>query len=259
MRLLINHQTLYRYSAPVQRSLQYLRMTPQTNGYQNVLNWALATPGIALEQRDGFDNIWTSLSVTYPHDSMTIMAQGCVELDMTVEGIRDERISPYFFQYPTAVTQPDAAIRELAAAYLTQGSRAELIRLSEAIIERMPYTSNATTVDTTAMEALQLGKGVCQDHTHVLLACAREAGLAARYVSGYLYTLSPDHLASHAWAEVLIDGLWHCFDVSNQLFTHSQHVQVAVGRDYLDTAPIRGVRTGGGEEQTTVLVQVLPT
>lgn len=262
MRLLINHQSIYRYQEMVRHSVQYLRMTPQTLGHQRVINWALATPGIALEQRDGFSNVWTSLTINYPHDSATIMAQGCVELDPAAESIRDDRIPHYLFCYPTAMTTIHESMRDFAAPYLTRRAglpnREDLIALAQALIERMPYTPGLTDVDTTAINAFDLGLGVCQDHTHVFLACVRDVGLPARYVSGYFYTRSQEHLSSHAWAEVRLDDHWYCFDISNQLFTHSQHVQVAIGRDYLDTAPIRGVRIGGGSETAQALVQVLP-
>lgn len=86
---------------------------------------------------------------------------------------------------------------------------------------------------------------------------ARYLGFPARYVSGYLYVEDGSHLASHAWAEVYQEGKWYCYDVSNQLFTPQAHVQLAVGRDYADVAPIRGVRSQGAEETMQTVVQVL--
>ena len=108
-----------------------------------------------------------------------------------------------------------------------------------------------------ASEAFEQGRGVCQDHAQVFVAMARYLGYPARYVSGYLFVEHGEHLASHAWAEVYIDGYWHCYDVSNQLFTPQCHVQLAVGRDYADVAPIRGVREQGSEESMETFVQVL--
>ena len=85
----------------------------------------------------------------------------------------------------------------------------------------------------------------------------KHLGLPSRYISGYLYAQNASHLASHAWAEVFIEQAWYCFDVSNLLFTPSAHVYVAVGRDYWDVAPVRGVREEGGVESMYSIVQVL--
>jgi transglutaminase-like putative cysteine protease len=111
-------------------------------------------------------------------------------------------------------------------------------------------------VATAAAEAFALGSGVCQDHAHVFLACARALGVPARYVSGYLLSDDDAHLASHAWAEACLDGKWYVFDTTNQLFQPSHHVQLAVGLDYNDAAPVRGMRQGGGTEQMSFSVQV---
>ena len=82
-------------------------------------------------------------------------------------------------------------------------------------------------------------------------------GLPARYVSGYLFVPNTSHLASHAWAEVCFDNTWYCFDTSNQLFTLNSHIYVAIGRDYWDVAPVRGIRERGGIESMNSIVQVL--
>lgn len=259
MRLLINHQTSYRYDFAVNRSLQYLRLIPQTLGHQQVINWQLAASGHLLHQQDGFGNIWSALSIDEPHHHLLVMAQGEVELQTAEDGVRDQRHAPELFLLPTELTRMDGALLEFGQRYLRRRDRYGLIDLAQAVLDHMPYTTGSTHVMTSAADAFAQGQGVCQDHTHVFLACARQAKLPARYVSGYLYTHQETHLASHAWAEVYLDGLWYCFDVSNQLFTPSQHVQLAVGRDYLDAAPVRGVRQGGGGESMHALVQVLPS
>jgi transglutaminase-like putative cysteine protease len=259
MKLLINHQTSYRYDLPVKRSVQYLRLTPQTFGHQQVINWQIAAAGEMYHQTDGFANCWSTLCVGREHQDLLIMAQGEVEIADQIDCVVDDRVSPVVFTAPTALTQADAALLDFTYQHVQTPNRAALIALSEAIIEKMPYTAGQTHVMTKAADAFALGFGVCQDHTHVLLACARARGLPARYVSGYLYTMDETHVASHAWAEVWLDGAWYCFDVSNQLFSPNQHVQLALGRDYLDAAPVRGVRQGGGNEAMHALVQVLPS
>ncbi|XID74197.1 transglutaminase N-terminal domain-containing protein [Alkanindiges sp. WGS2144] len=256
MKLVINHQTHYCYESLVKQSNQYIRLTPQSRGHQRVNNWQLVTPGSGCTQQDGFGNIWTSLSVNQPHQELLIMAQGEVETS-PVEGIMDQSLPPVFFTHTTETTHCHEPLRDFIARHGKGTTRAHLIDLSAAILEHMPYTPNSTTVDTTAAEAFDLAKGVCQDHTHVFLACARQLKLPARYVSGYLYSEDTTHVSTHAWAEVYLDGLWYCFDTSNQLFCLDQHVSLAFGRDYLDSAPVRGTRQGGGEESMQTLVRVL--
>ena len=111
----------------------------------------------------------------------------------------------------------------------------------------------------TASEALSWGRRV--PRSAVFIACLRDLNIPARYVSGYIYEASDAMMASHAWAEVWLHGNWYTFDVSNQHFTPNCHVYVAIGRDYLDAAPVRGVRLGGGYENlfSQVMVTALPS
>jgi transglutaminase-like putative cysteine protease len=128
------------------------------------------------------------------------------------------------------LTEPDDALRGFAAQNCHQRrDRSALIDLMHALNQVMVYTPGATEVDTCAAQAFAGRAGVCQDHTHAFLACARSLGIPARYVSGYLYTEDSTHLASHAWL------------------------------DYLDACPVRGMRRGGGHEQMHAKVSVAPT
>ncbi|MNG11944.1 Transglutaminase-like superfamily protein [compost metagenome] len=115
--------------------------------------------------------------------------------------------------------------------------------------QHMIYTPGTTEVETSAAQAFAGRSGVCQDHTHAFLACARSLGVPARYVSGYLFSEASEHLASHAWAEAWLDDAWYSFDVTNQLARPERHLKLAVGLDYLDACPVRGMRRGGGCEQ----------
>ncbi len=257
MKLIVNHQTIYRYDQMVKRSVQYLRMSPQTLGHQKVTNWQLSVPGKTMTQHDGFGNVWTTLYLDQPHHDLFLIAQGEIEIDDQADYLVDDRLAPELFLHPTDMTLIDEPMREFTAKYLKTSDRSGLIDFAKALVEKMPYTPGATGVTTTAAEAFALGHGVCQDHTHVFLACVRDRGLVARYVSGYLYTPISSHMSSHAWAEVLLDRRWYVFDISNQKFSPSQHVQTAIGRDYLDAAPVRGIRHGGGKESLNAMVQVL--
>lgn len=232
-------------------------MMPQTSLHQHVMNWAISVPGDKTLKRDIFNNIWITASQRYEYQHLTFMAQGIVEAskyrNRRSRCIYTNKI--YFSNY--RATKYDAEMLDFAQRIVTVKDRQHIALLSENILQKMPYQPDSTSVHTTATQTFQAGQGVCQDHAHVLIAMCRALQLPARYVSGYLFDQNSPHLASHAWAEVFLDNQWYCFDVSNQLFTPKHHIYLAVGRDYLDVAPIRGVREKGGTENMMSVVQVL--
>lgn len=257
MKLEIDHSTQYFYETPVKKSIQMLRVTPQTLAHQRVLSWQLTLPRYGQEIFDGFGNFCTVLNVNQPHQVLNIHAQGVVEIDDTSEYNSDNRIPADIFINSTDLTRINPEMLEFAHKHTNgQANRTALSRLSLAVLEHMPYTPGSTHVATSAAEAFEKRLGVCQDHTHVFLSCARALGVPARYVSGYLYTAEDGHLASHAWAEACLNNHWFVFDISNQLYQPVQHVQLAVGLDYNDAAPLRGMRQGGGQEHMECLVRV---
>jgi transglutaminase-like putative cysteine protease len=258
MKLMINHQTHYQYTETAKNSIQYIRMSPQSNEHQKVISWALSVPGEKVQALDAFNNIWITSTQRYDYQNLSIMAQGVVEINPDSQtGIKSDIPTAFFLQV-TPTTMADAEMKAFAAELVENKDRADLIKLSEALIEKMPYVSFTTEVSTTAIDAFHHARGVCQDHAHVFIAMCRSLGIPARYVSGYLHVPNGNHLASHAWAEAFIDQEWYCFDVSNQLYTPSSHIYVAIGRDYWDVAPVRGVRQLGGIEEMNSIVQVLP-
>lgn len=257
MKLMVNHQTHYSYSEEASNSIQYIKMMPFNNRHQNVRSWDISVPGEKQIKRDAFNNIWITSTQRYAYQQMTIMAQGIVELNSTPENGLDDQMNPYLFMQPTPSTMCNAEMKEFAHRCVPVVDYDSLVYLAAAILEYIPYVPQSTHVNTTAIEAFQRKEGVCQDHSHVFIAMCKSLGLAARYVSGYLYVPNLSHLASHAWAEVFLNDSWYCFDISNQLFTPSSHIYVAVGRDYWDVAPVRGMREKGGLETMHSIVQVL--
>lgn len=258
MKLMINHQTHYQYTDWAKNSIQYIKMTPQTNTHQSVLTWGVSVPGQVQSQMDAFQNIWLTSSQRYAYQQMTIMAQGVIEINPDTQFAIDLKIPPQIFLQPTQSTLCDAEMCDFAHAYVPEITHAHLVKLSQALMQKMPYISYTTDVHTTAIEAFHQGQGVCQDHSHVFVAMCKTLGIPARYASGYLYVPDQSHLASHAWAEVYLGDQWHTFDISNQLYTLSSHIYVAIGRDYWDVAPVRGIREKGGIESMSSIVQVLP-
>ena len=258
MKLMINHQTHYQYTEQACNSIQYIKMTPFNNTHQKVHYWDVSVPGERCVKQDAFKNIWITSSQRFAYEQMTIMAQGIIELSPKPFALNmTDHLNPYLFLQPTPTTLCNAEMKEFAHRLVPEINSHNLMKLSEAILQHIPYLPNQTSVKTSAIDAFQDRQGVCQDHSHVFIAMCKALGLPARYVSGYLFVPNTSHLASHAWAEVFLDNTWYCFDTSNQLFSPEAHVYVAVGRDYWDVAPIRGVREKGGIESMHSIVQVL--
>lgn len=261
MQIHIRHETHYRYQEPVSYSIQALKLTPRTDHGQRVLNWRITTPGERIEQMDPYGNLTHVVTVERPHSEMRIVAEGTADIDGDVPAGPDaSRLSPLAYLAATPLTRASRPLRELAARCLGQDphGRTALLDLAEAIRAAVVYQPGVTDVSHAASEVLELGVGVCQDQTHVLLACCRAAGVPARYVSGYFHTGERGETASHAWADVWLgdEARWVSLDVTHVEHAGARHCRLAVGRDYLDAAPVRGVRRGGGGESMSVAVRV---
>ena len=167
------------------------------------------------------------------------------------------------FLRQTDQTKLDGPLKEFAHSFSGRlsGNRIDALHeLMGEISDRVEYHTAKTDAHATAAEAFALGRGVCQDHAHIFIGCARALGVPARYISGYLYDgeQSASYVAGHAWAAAWIDGLgWVSFDVSNCKSATDRYVSIAVGLDYESAAPIRGIRSGGvGAEELDVAVNV---
>lgn len=261
MHLLISHDTVYHYDAPLARSTQYLRLTPRPTPGQRVLRWQLSLPAPASASEDAYGNTLHVLTLDGPRREIHLLASGEVDTDDgPAQPEPDGRWPAAIFLRDSALTRADAALSAFAQGFASAcraDPRAGLQALMQALGERMPYHHGQTDAATPAAEAFAGGLGVCQDHAHVFICCARLLGLPARYVSGYLAADSA-HVASHAWAEVRLSEGWLGWDVANQCMANGRHVRLAYGADYLDACPVRGVRQGGGSEALRARVEVRP-
>jgi len=257
VKLSIDHTTTYAYQKAVRHSIQYLRLTPIECPGQHALRWKLQAPGKLIASPDPFGNPMHVMTLDEPHDTISLRVRGKVELDPSVSDRRSERLSPFVFLRPSDLTEPGKGIYSLIKPYQNKTvGHEETMKLMTVILEKMPYEPGSTSAYMSAETALQQSSGVCQDHSHVFISACRELGLPARYVSGYIYSGDDQHVAMHAWCEVWLDGQWQSFDVTNQSTSPSHHLKLAVGLDYLDACPVRGIRFGGGQEILTAVAQV---
>ena len=260
MQMHIRHETRYRYERPVKYSVQSLHLTPRREPSQRALNWSITAPGRRLEQVDAYGNIAHLLTIDEPHREIQIVVHGVVET-ADIEGRQEDGpLSPLAYLAPTKLTTPNEQLKAFARQAMAQSddSRTRAHALAEAVFDAVRYKSGTSDVQDSAADAFKSGEGVCQDHAHVYIAAARAVGMPARYVSGYLFTGDTSDAASHAWVDVWLgaDIGWQSIDVTHKRPAVRTYCRLAVGRDYLDAAPVRGVRQGGGGEKMEANVLV---
>ena len=266
MRLKITHTTTYEFDEPVSYALQQLRLVPRTGHGQGVLEWSTSVTGARKEVEfdDQYGNHTQLISIEAGTTKVEILSEGTVEVEDR-NGIigQHKSFAPlWMFSQSTPLTAPGPHLRQLASRIRSEfkelGGIDALHALSTAIGEAVSYETGTTDSATTAEAALTAGKGVCQDHSHIMIAAARLLGYPARYISGYLLLDGQvEQDASHAWCELWADGLgWVGFDVSNAICPDARYVRVATGRDYREAAPVHGLRQGEGGESLHVSLQV---
>ena len=282
MLLEIRHVTEYHYAGPVRESVMELWMQPQKSGSQRLVSFELDVepPSRLFSYADSFGNAVYHFDVPQPHQSLRIEARSAVETTARIEAPDDvdfgewERLRSAFVRTEAfEFLQPHGYARETPAlkAFVEQRDLNALKRLdplnavrrlNEALYQAFEYVPGATEADSPIDHALESGKGVCQDFSHIMLAICRSWGIPARYVSGYLFNdrsegdrSDPD--ATHAWVEVFLPSQrWVGFDPTNNMAAGERHVAVAIGRDYHDVPPSRGVYKGDEDSQLVVGVSV---
>lgn len=281
MRLHIQHTTRYRYDHAPNHLTQLMRLTPRADAHQRIIEWRIQAPGKQNVFLDAFGNLTQVHVVGQPAAEMNLIVQGIVEMSAlaggrlqddadTVDGRkngergkRDESgkkggIAPITYRLPTALTAKSDNITKMASQALPQGlhTAEDALVLAAAVCQAMPYTPGKTDVTSTAAESFALGQGVCQDHAHVMIAACQALDVPARYVSGYVDPGNSRIAASHAWVDLWLQTHWVSVDVTNALLASNVHCRLAIGRDYLDACPVRGVREGGMVEALDVSVTV---
>lgn len=279
----IRHITEFVYSEPISESVMEVHMQPRTEETQRCFSFRLEIKPAAqvMSHRDPLGNLVHHFDIPQRHRQLVLTAESLVEmkpapappqslppaawdaLDALVsDGDFWEALMPSRFAHPTPL------LRELLGEFELE-RRDDPLSLMREINARMydafAYTPNSTDVHSPIDEALSNRAGVCQDYAHIMIALARELQIPCRYVSGYLYHRKEDHDrseadASHAWLEALMPDLgWVGFDPTNNLIAGERHIRVAVGRDYADVPPTRGVYKGAASSVLRVGVRVYPT
>ncbi|GAA4359736.1 transglutaminase family protein [Microbacterium rhizosphaerae] len=275
-RLRIEHSTGFSYPGDVSASYNEARMLPGTTDSQFVLSSAIdVEPSTSVNSYvDYFGTRVTAFDVIAPHSLLSITARSLVEVrprpiehvGITWEGLAREAqrsIATVEQMAQTGRTQPHEEVVEIARSIASQhvdpGMAAH--EISMAIGDAVEYMSGVTGVRTTAHEAWEARKGVCQDMAHIAIGALRAVGIPARYVSGYLHPRPNAEIGvavageSHAWIEWFA-GEWQGFDPTNNIEIGDRHVLVGRGRDYGDVPPLRGVYAGPFKSNLNVKVTI---
>jgi transglutaminase-like putative cysteine protease len=292
MRYRVRHETVYDYGGDVAHSHQLLHLSPRDCVHQVCRSRTielLPAPSARRETVDPFGNTVTRLEYELPHDRLEVLAEAMVEVSAAPnaaetdssswEEVRDAlmysgrpmngaHLEACRFRMESSHVRIKQTFGDYGADCFPAGRPVlqGAMDLMHKVHGDITYAPGTTTIGTSALEAFNARRGVCQDFAHIMLACLRSRGLAARYVSGYLRTApagSDSALvgadASHAWVSVFCPPLgWVDLDPTNDLRVATAHVVLAWGRDFGDVSPLRGVIIGGGQHRLTVRVSVQP-
>ncbi len=251
MRLNVHHRTRYLFDEPVVHALQRLHLTPKSTSGQQVVDWTMRYEGAheQLQFDDHNMNTTTLIAIEPGVTEVIIDCEGTIDTadNHGIIGRHAGHLPCWHFSGHTPLTRPGTKMRALAEKFQRESETLPMLHaLSAAVLDAVKYEKDKTDTDTRAEDALHAGEGVCQDHAHIFIGCARHLGIPARYVSGYLLMEhSDEQKAGHAWAEAHIDGLgWVGFDVSNQISPDERYIRVASGQDYSEAAPVKGISIG---------------
>lgn len=284
----IQHVTKFRYSGSVSESMMELRMHPRSEGAQRCLSFQISVLPRArvAVYRDYLGNSVHHFDVPGHHKRLVIVAEALVDVrepdelppslgefawdaldDMIANGDYWEMLTPSHFARPSPELAEFAA--EIGVDDPEEARERDLIEVvrsvSDSLCDAITYAKKSTRVDSPIEDAIRARQGVCQDYAHIMITLLRNLGVPARYVSGYLFHRAGDKTrsaegATHAWVEVLIPNFgWVGFDPTNNVPASDRHVRTAVGRDYADVPPTKGVFKGSVESELAVTVRVAPS
>lgn len=273
-RLRVVHTTGYAYQSPVTASYNEARLTPRSNTRQNVILNRVETIPATRSYRyiDYWGTAVTAFDLHAPHTDLTVTSSSVVETERPEppaaqagwSDLQSEAVIDRFDELlrPTPHTPASKRVASVGKKIAKTHEPAEaVVAASEWVRAQLDYLPGTTSVHSSGLDALNEGRGVCQDFVHLSLMLLRSMGIPAQYVSGYLHpkrhAIVGDTVdgRSHAWIEAWT-GAWWSFDPTNDSVISEQHVSVGAGRDYADVSPLKGIYSGRGATDLDVIVEV---
>lgn len=245
------------YTEPVGVCHYTIRCIPVSNENQQLMQMQMEilpednhTPG-----EDSFGNRLITGRVDADHDSFMFHIQGEVQTGLCGYEIAKAEEKTALYKYPSRFTLPGEELKDYYKSMIFAEGMSDYekaVFMMHKLYSAFIYEKGVTGVETTAKEAWNLGKGVCQDYAHILIALCRLAGIPARYVTGMMVGEG----YSHAWIEVVSEGKWHALDPTNDLIVNDEYIKIGSGRDAGDCMINRGIMKGGGRQDMVVNVKV---
>ncbi len=273
-RMRVVHSTGYAYKSAVTASFNEARLTPRSDARQNVvLNRVETVPATrSYRYTDYWGTAVTAFDLHAPHTELEVTSSSVVETEQaeppetkaTWEDLASEAVIDRFNEVlsPTDYTPASKRIarvgRRIAKYHEPQDAVIEAVRW---VRTELKYVKGTTAVHSSGLDALREGQGVCQDFAHLTLILLRSMGIPARYVSGYLHPKRNAKIGetvdgqSHAWIQAWI-GEWWRYDPTNECEVNEQYISCAVGRDYADVTPLKGIYSGEGSTDLDVVVEI---
>jgi transglutaminase-like putative cysteine protease len=283
MQYAIHHITHFEYEAPISEGIMEVRGCPRTDALQQCYSFELSsTPHAQLfSYQDFMGNMVHHFDIPSPHDELKLESRALVEvrdpptIPQSLPAAAWDELDRLYDQgehlemtMPSAFARPEPLLEELReeCGMIRRDDPLSLLReLNASLYRCFEYSPRSTHARSPISDALKLRSGVCQDFAHIFIAIVRELRIPCRYVSGYLFHRAAtngtgDRSAadgSHAWAEAFLPELgWLGFDPTNNILAEDRHVRVALGRDYADVPPTRGVFKGNARSRLHVGVSV---
>jgi transglutaminase-like putative cysteine protease/predicted glutamine amidotransferase len=280
----ITHTTLYEYTIPVEHSTHSFHLQPTEDNIQEVIysKLKISSSSEEIQYEDVFGNKVINCIIDKPYKKLLVEAVSCVKVygtqpdDHTLSKRQTsiplvwmpwqrQMMMPYLL--PSELPESQfSELTEYAMSFVKRNNYNLLKTIEDinmSIYRDYKYVTGSTSLDTTSFEVYISRQGVCQDFANLLICLARLLSIPARYRMGYVYT-GDNHAnkmqsnASHAWAELYLPYVgWRGFDPTNGCLVEQDHVRVACGRNYIDSAPVSGtIYRGGGVEKLTVNVEM---
>ena len=280
----VRHATAYTYASDVVHSHQLLHLVPRPAPYQQCLEHTIDISPAAYRRReeiDAFGNPVTRVEFEHPHRKLEVTTDMEVEVHARPsiaanDTVPWDRLAARFIYNGRSPARDDleatrfrfespyVRLKRMFTDYAEDcfPAKRPILACAQALMTKLHtelmYAPGATTIATPVTEVLEIRRGVCQDFAHLMIACLRSRGLAARYVSGYVRSLVGS-AASHAWVAVYAPPFgWLELDPTNDTMVGTDHIAVAWGRDFGDVSPLRGIILGGGSHRLSVDVKVEP-
>jgi transglutaminase-like putative cysteine protease len=283
------HKTKYFYDDFVAYCHNMAHMYPLTSRHQDCFRTHVTVnpkPVVSSFRRDYFGNQVFLFSVEDPHRSLEVIVESTIrthsaeigydlsrstpweEIEKIIsESTLEQDIAAIEYLYPSPFILKKNEFANFAKTFFTQGKPVFIgtLDLIKSIYQNFKYDAKATTINTPLEQVLNEKKGVCQDFSHLTISALRSLGIPARYISGYLETQPPPGQAklrgsdaTHAWISVYCPDMgWQDFDPTNGKMITEEYIITAVGRDYSDVSPLKGIIFGGGKHKLIVEVDVM--